>query len=429
MSHIIDALKIKEIRDKLLYMAAVMLIVRIGSQIPIYGSNPQYLESILKDARFNLLDMFSGGSFSNLSIFALSVTPYITASIIIQLLTIAIPALEEMSQDGETGSQKLNDITRYTAAALALLEATGMCIGFSKQQIFTGGPLYLTLAIMTMTAGSIYLMWLGEQCTEYGIGNGTSFILLINILSRVPQMAASVYEQLIKGQTLAKGCLAAVVSIIILLGITVFVVILDGAVRNIPVLHSKKFTTSSRYINRNQQTIPLKVNTSGVIAVIFASSIMSFPSIIASFIGKTSEWGWLSYLNQNNWFSLTRPQYSLGAVVYCALVIFFAYFYTEIQFNPKLIADDLKKQGAVIPGIGQGKGTEMYLAGIMRHVIFIGAVGLLIVCLLPIIMNGVSSANVSFGGTSLIIVAGVIVEITKQVEAMLVDRGRKGFLA
>lgn len=429
MEQIREIMRVKDIRSKLLYMLGVMLIVRFGSQVPVYGTDPSYLQKILENTDFNLLDMFSGGSFSNMSIFALSITPYITASIIIQLLTIAIPALEELSEDGETGRQKLNDYTRYLAAALALMESIAMCVGFSRQGVFTGGTLAIITAVVTLTAGAVYLMWLGEQCTEHGIGNGVSFILLVNILSRVPQMLSSCYEQFIAGKKPAWGILVAVIIVGLLIGVTAFVVVLDGAVRNIPVINSRKISISSQFIKGGAQPMPLKVNTSGVIAVIFASSILSFPGIIASFAGKTSEWTWLAYLNQNNWFSLTRPIYTIGAVLYCALVVFFAYFYTDIQLNPRLIADNLKKRGSVIQGVKPGAPTEEYLRTVISHIIPIGAIGLLIVCLLPIVINGVTGANISFGGTSLIIVAGVIVEFVKQLQGMMTTRGRKGFLS
>ena len=256
-------------------------------------------------------------------------------------------------------------------------------------------------------------------------------VLLINILSRVPSDLASLYEQFVKGKTIARGALAAIIIIAIILVMVVMVLLLNGAIRRIPVQYSKK-TVGRRVVGGQSTHIPLKVNTAGVIPVIFASSIMSFPGIIATFIGKNNAQGVggtiLGILSSNNWFQWARPIYNIGLILYIVLVIFFAYFYTSITFNPLEIADNMKKQGGFIPGIRPGRPTSDYLTKLLNYIIFIGAVGLVIIAIIPFFFNGVFSASVSFGGTSIIIIVGVILETVKQIESMMVVRNYRGFL-
>ena len=432
----IDALKVKDIRHRLGYVLLCLVIIRIGSQIPVPGVNSSYFKewfaSQAGDA-FNFFDAFTGGSFSSMSILALSITPYITASIIIELLTIAIPALEEMQRDGEDGRKKMVAITRYVTVGLSLFESIAMTVGFGRQGLITDINFLRGVAVVVaLTAGSCFLMWIGEQITEKGVGNGISIVLLINIVSRLPQDLSSLYEQFLKGRTIAKMCLAAVIIIAIIVLMVVLVCILNGPERHIPVQYSRK-TVGRRMIGGQSTHIPLKVNTAGVIPIIFASSIMSFPGIIATFAGKTNAGGPLGFilamLNENNWFDFTHPAYSIGLVIYILLVVFFAYFYTSITFNPLEIADNMKKQGGFIPGIRPGKPTSEYLTQILNYIIFIGAVGLVVVGIIPFFFNGVFNARVSFGGTSLIIIVGVILETVKQIEAMMVVRNYKGFLS
>lgn len=433
---VIDAFKVKDIRHRMLYVLLCLVIIRIGSQIPVPGVNNEYFKEWFSqnsgDA-FNFFNAFTGGSFENFSILALSITPYITASIIIELLTIAIPALEEMQRDGEDGRKKMVAITRYLTVGLSLFESIAMTIGFGNQGLIPDMNFAKAFTVVVcLTAGSCYLMWVGEQITEKGIGNGISIVLLINILSRLPQDLTSLYEQFVKGKTIARGALAFVIIAVIIVGMVVLVVILDGAQRHIPVQYSKK-TVGRRTIGGQSTHIPLKINTAGVIPVIFAISIMSFPGIIASFAGKSNAGGWfgtlLNILSQNNWFNFSHPIYNIGLAIYIALVLFFAYFYTSITFNPLEVADNMKKQGGFIPGIRPGKPTSDYLQKILNYVIFIGAIGLIIVAVIPIFFNGVFNANVSFGGTSIIIVVGVILETVRQIESMMVVRNYKGFLS
>lgn len=427
--------KVKEMRRKLLYLIWMIFVIRIGSQLPVPGVDSdffkQWFESNTGDA-FNFFDAFTGGSFTQMSIFALNITPYITSSIIIQLLTIAIPALEEMQRDGEEGRKKLTAITRYVTVGLALFESVAMAIGFGRQGMIPNMSFLKGIVVVaSLTAGSAMLMWLGERITEKGIGNGISIVLTINIVSRIPSDMSLLYENFVKGKTIAKGMLAACIIAVIILFVVVLVLILNGAERRIPVQYSRKMV-GRKMMGGQSTNIPLKVNTAGVIPVIFASSIMSFPSIIAQFAGKGNGTGIgseiLRGLSSNNWCNPSQIQYSWGLIVYVVLCVFFAYFYTSITFNPLEVADNIKKQGGFIPGIRPGKPTSDYLTKILNYIIFIGAVGLIIVCVIPFIFNGVFGANVSFGGTSIIIIVGVILETVKQIESQLLVRNYKGFL-
>ena len=427
--------KVKEMRRKLLYLIWMIFVIRIGSQLPVPGVYSEFLkqwfESNTGDA-FNFFDAFTGGSFTQMSIFALNITPYITSSIIIQLLTIAIPALEEMQRDGEEGRKKLTAITRYVTVGLALFESVAMAIGFGRQGMIPNMSFLKGIVVVaSLTAGSAMLMWLGERITEKGIGNGISIVLTINIVSRIPSDMSLLYENFVKGKTIAKGMLAACIIAVIILFVVVLVLILNGAERRIPVQYSRKMV-GRKMMGGQSTNIPLKVNTAGVIPVIFASSIMSFPSIIAQFAGKGNGTGIgseiLRGLSSNNWCNPSQIQYSWGLIVYVVLCVFFAYFYTSITFNPLEVADNIKKQGGFIPGIRPGKPTSDYLTKILNYIIFIGAVGLVIVAVIPFFFNGVFGADVSFGGTSIIIIVGVILETVKQVESQLLVRNYKGFL-
>ena len=430
-----NVFRVKEMRRKLLYLIWMIFIIRIGCQIPVPGVDSdffkQWFSSNAGDA-FNFFDAFTGGSFERMSIFALNTTPYITSSIIIQLLTIAIPALEEMQRDGEEGRKKMTAITRYVTVGLALFESIAMAIGFGRQGMIPNLDFFKGVVVVAcLTAGSAMLMWLGERITEKGVGNGISIVLTINIISRVPSDLTLLYENFIKGKTIAKGTLASIIIAAIILVVVVLVLILNGAERRIPVQYSKKMV-GRKMMGGQSTNIPLKVNTAGVIPVIFASSLMSFPTVIAQLTGKGNGTGIgseiLRGLSSNNWCNPSQLQYSWGLILYIVLCVFFAYFYTSITFNPLEVADNIKKQGGFIPGIRPGKPTSDYLTNILNYIIFIGAVGLIIVCVIPFIFNGVFGANVSFCGTSIIIIVGVILETVKQIESQLLVRNYKGFL-
>ena len=430
-----NVFRVKEMRRKILYVVGMILIIRIGSQLPIPGVD----SSVFKDwfskntgDAFNFFDAFTGGSFTTMSIFALNITPYITSSIIMQLLTIAIPALEEMHRDGEEGRKKITAITRYLTVGLALFESVAMAIGFGRQNLLGDMNIWKGIVVVVcLTAGSAMLMWIGERITEKGIGNGISIVLTVNIVSRIPSDLSLLYENFIKNKTIAKGMLAAVIIAAIILVVVVFVLILNGAERRIPVQYSRKMV-GRKSVGGQSTHIPLKVNTAGVIPIIFASSLMSFPGIIAQLAGKANGTGIGSEiirgLSSSNWCNPKQLQYSWGLILYVVLCVFFAYFYTSITFNPLEVADNIKKQGGFIPGYRPGKPTSDYLTRILNYVVFIGAVGLIIVAVIPFFFNGVFGANVSFGGTSIIIIVSVILETVKQIESQMLVRNYKGFL-
>lgn len=433
---VVSAFKNKQLRKKLLFTTLILIVVRFGSQLPIpeidSAQISAYLKSTLGDS-FNLLNSFTGGSFMQMSVFALSVTPYITSSIIMQLMTIVIPALEEMQKDGEDGRKRMAKITRYVTVVLAVIEGAGLAIGFANQGAL--GTNCTTFTIFTMiialTAGAVLVMWLGERITESGIGNGISIILLVNIVSGMPGDFTSLYNQFMKGKQIGPALIAGCVIVGVVLAVVVFVVILSDAERHIPVQYSKKMQ-GRKLVGGQQSNIPLKVNTAGVIPIIFASSIMQFPIMLQNvlkyenngFIGKA-----LTSLNSSTWFDASHPKRSIGLLIYIVLVILFAYFYTSITFNPLEISNNMKKQGGFIPGIRPGKPTVDYLNKILKYIIFIGAAGLTIVAVVPFFFNGVFGASVSFGGTSIIIVVGVILETIKQIQSQLLVQNYSGFLS
>lgn len=431
-----SAFKVQEIRERLVYTFFMLIVIRLGSQLPCPGIDSALFAewfSSQTNGAFNFFDAITGGSFNEMSIFALSITPYITSSIIMQLLTIAIPKLEEMQRDGEDGRKKIASITRYVTVALALIESVAMAIGFGRMGYLTNYNAFSVIQVVCiLTAGSAVLMWIGEQITEKGVGNGISIVLVINIVSRIPADMSTLYEQFVKNQKIARGVLAAVIILAVILLTVVFVIILQDAERKIPVQYSKKIQ-GRKTVGGQSSFIPLKVNTGGVIPIIFAQSIMEFPVVICTLLGVDGGTGIggkiLNGLQQRNWCDPSNPVLSVGLAVYLVLVIVFAYFYTSITFNPLEIADNMKKQGGFIPGIRPGKPTSEYLTKILNYIVFIGAVGLSICAVIPIFFNGVFNANVSFGGTSIIIIVGVVIETIKQIESKMVVRYYKGFLS
>lgn len=428
--------KIQEIRKGLIFTFLMLVVIRLGSLIPVPGINSQELSQFMSNldstGAFNFFNAMTGGSFETMSVFALSITPYITSSIIMQLMTIAIPKLEEMQKDGEEGRKKIAEITRYVTVGLALGESVAMAIGFGRSGYLVDYNFASVLVIVAaLTAGSAFLMWIGEQITTHGVGNGISIVLVVNILSSVPNDFVSLFSQFVSGKKIAPALLAAVIIVAVILITIVLVVILQDAERRIPVQYSKKMVGRKQYGGQSTH-IPMKVNTAGVIPVIFASSLLQFPIVIASILGKGNGTGIGSHIlngmNANNWCNPEHPWYSIGLVVYILMIVFFAYFYTSLTFNPLEIANNMKKNGGFVPGIRPGKPTTEYLQGILKYVIFIGAVGLIIVSVIPIVFNGVFGAQVSFGGTSLIIIVGVILETIKQIESKMQVRYYKGFL-
>ena len=352
-----NAFKIKEIRKKLLFTLGMLVVIRLGSQLPVPGVDRHYFSNWFAQQTgdaFNFFNAFTGGSFLNMSILALNITPYITSSIIMQLLTIAIPKLEEMQKEGEDGRKKIASITRYVTVALALIESTALAITFGNNGALEEFNFFnVFTVIVALTAGSAFLMWIGERITEKGVGNGISIVLIINIISRIPQDISQLFEQFVFGKAIAVGAVAAIIILAIILVMVVLVIILNDGTRRIPVQYAKRIQ-GRKMVGGQTSSIPLKVNTAGVIPIIFASSLMQIPVIVCSFFGYRGTGVWahiLRGLSSSNWCKPSEPVYSIGLVVYIVLVVFFAYFYTSITFNPIEIADNMKKQGGFIPGI------------------------------------------------------------------------------
>lgn len=439
-----NAFKIKDIRQRLFFTFLVLLVVRLGSALPIVGVDTDAVQALFSNSNstgaLNFLDTLTGGSFTKFSIFALNISPYITASIIIQLLTIAIPKLEEMQKDGEDGRKKIAEYTRYLTIGLSVIEALAMVIGFGNQGVLKDGVNATTIltTVTALTAGSAFLMWLGERITERGVGNGISIILVINIVSSIPSDMVKLYNQFILSATMGGKVVAAAIIFAIIVGMVVFIVTLQGGQRRIPVQYAKK-VQGRKMVGGQSSHIPLKVNTAGVIPVIFAGSLMSFPVVIAGFFSVQPSSGAgasltekiLKIFNQQSWCNISNFgefKYTVGLLMYIVLVIFFAYFYTSITFNPIEVSNNMKKQGGFIPGIRPGKPTTDFLTKILNNIIFIGAAGLTIIAVIPVVFSGAFGANVSFGGTSLIIIVGVVIETLKQIESQMLVRHYKGFL-
>ena len=429
-----NAFKVKELRGKILYTFMMLVVIRFGSQLPIPGIETSFFADWFARQTTNAFGFFNamtGGSFSSMSIFALSITPYITSSIILQLLTIAIPTLEEMHKD-EDGRKKIQQYTRCVTVGLAVLESGAMAIGFGRQGFLIDYNAWsIIVAVATMTAGSALLMWIGEQITEKGVGNGISIVLLFNILSSIPTDIRNLYYEFVFGQVIAVQAIRLLIIFAVIVAMVVFVIVLNDAQRNIPVQYSKKMV-GRKLVGGQASSIPLKVNTAGGMPVIFASSIMSFPVVIAQFfpVDYNSVGGHiLTMLNSGSWCRPDQPIYSIGLVIYLVLLILFAYFYTSITFNPLEVANNMKKQGGFIPGIRPGKPTSDYLNGILNYIIFIGAMGLIVVAIVPILVSGLLDVNqISFMGTSLIIIVGVVLETIKAIESQMLVRYYKGFL-
>lgn len=424
-----NAFKIPDLRKKILYTICMIAVIRIGAFILLPGMKPELLEGLRStEGATSLLEILTGGSLTTMTIFSLGVTPYITSSIVMNLLTIAIPKLEEMQKEGEDGRKKIAEITRYVTIILAVIEGTGIMVSAALQDFIYDGytVLFAVVGVIALTAGSAFTMWIGERITEKGIGNGVSIILVVNILSRIPVEMKYLYLQHFTPASLGYKVLYGVIALAILLFMIGFVVLLQDAERRIPAQYAKR--VQGRKTMGGQSThIPLKVNTAGVIPVIFASSLLSFPGVITGFFDASPEGWWgtvLNVLNQGMW---STSKYWYGSLIYIALIVFFAYFYTSISFNPIEVANNMKKNGGFIPGIRPGKATVDYLRKVVKYIVLIGAVGLIIVAVIPILL-GIFGIRVSFSGTSLIIIVGVIIETMKQAESQMLVRHYKGFL-
>lgn len=423
-----NAWKVEEIKKKILFTLLILLLYRLGNAIPVPYVNVAALQqyfTYMQNTVLGLLDVMSGGAFSNATIFALSIQPYINASIIIQLLCIAIPALERMSKDeGEEGRKKIASITRYSTVAIGLLQGFAYYMLIKNNNILVAEAQSNVLAaiviILTFTSGSALIMWLGEQITEHGIGNGISMILFASIISRFPTSVISTIRNCITGN------LQWWVAVLMYLGavaIIVLIVYVNDAERRIPVQYAKRVVGRKMYGGQSTH-LPMKVNMSGVMPIIFAQSIASLPATIAAFTGSGTD----------NWFMRAFNTNSLlYALIYFLLIIFFAYFYSTIQFNPIEVANNLKKNGGYIPGFRPGKPTSEFLHRVLNKITLFGAIYLGIIATVPIIVSHFSSSaaltGLSLGGTSIIIVVGVALETVRTLEAELMMRNYKGFLS
>lgn len=424
-----DAFKVEDLRKRIVYTLLMFLVIRIGANVPIPGIDSDALIAAIQNqfgtenTMMGMLDAFSGGAFANMTLFALGIIPYINASIIMNLLTIAIPALEEMQKEGEDGKKKIAKITRIGTVVLAIVQATATSI--SIQGAFYEYNLGSVLvAIAAMTAGTAFLMWIGERITENGIGNGISLIIAINILSRLPNGVELVWNLFSTGK--ADSIIKAVAILFVFLVMVIVVVMIQLGERRINVQYAKR--VQGRKVYGGQSThIPVKVNTAGVIPVIFASSLLQFPAIVTSFFNSSPDGWWGSVLNWLNYSNLSL-NYGFAALLYVLLIIGFAYFYTAIIFNPFEVANNLKKNGGFILGIRPGRPTVDYLTSVLNRMVFIGGAILASIALAPILLSFVSKVQINFGGTSLIIVVGVALETVKQIESQLVMRHYKGFL-
>ena len=434
MKSIAAVFKNEKIRKQMLFMLICVLIIRAGSQIPIPGLDHEAIRSWFNAGNdgFRFMDILSGGSLSNMSIFALSITPFISSSIIIELLSVVFPTIAEWQKEGEDGRKKKANASKYIGLAVAGLQTASMLVAFARRGLMDVKSLPIITTGVILMAGASFLLWLGDRLTERGLGNGISFILTVNIIARIPDMIITLYEQFVKGQTIAKGTMTAVIILTLMFAVIAFVVLLESGERSIPITNSSK---SGTYFQRQGagSSIPLKVNMAGVMPVIFAATILNIPGMIVQFTGTDNKVATTisSFFTESSWFSGTHPWYTLGLVIEVALIFFFAFFYTDITFNPKEVADNLRKSGSMIPGIRPGKSTEDYLNGVLRGLIPIGAAGLAIITAVPLVLSGVFHANTGMGGTSIIIVTGVLLEIGKEIESEMAVRysTMNGFLA
>ncbi|HZK57019.1 MAG TPA: preprotein translocase subunit SecY [Clostridia bacterium] len=417
-----NAWKIPDLRKRIMFTFAMLAIFRLGVVIPVPGIDIAHVKSIVEGAGLlSFFDLISGGAFGDMTIFALSITPYITASIIMQLLTMAIPSLEELAKEGEEGSKKINQYTRYATIVLALIQAVGISVGLFRGALINQDTFSIIVVVLTLTAGTTFLMWLGEEITEKGIGNGISLLIFAGIVSRLPSGVKHTFALARQGELKFLPILAFVaIALLMIVG----VVAIQEGTRKIPVQYAKRVVGRKMYGGQSSH-IPLKVNQVGVIPVIFAMSMLQFPHTIAYFIGK--EGGFSRFLS--TWLS---PNVMPGVIIYnfltAVLIIFFTYFYTAATFNPVEISINMKKNGGFIPGIRPGKPTSDFLNKILTRITLAGALFLAVITIVPTIIIGATKIPIAFGGTAILIVVGVALETMKQIEAQLMMRHYQGFL-
>ena len=420
---VIQAWKIPEIRSKMLFTLLMLLVYRIGSNIPVPNINRAALAELFtgETGLFDLFDLFSGGSFSNFTIFALSITPYITASIIVQLLTMAFPYFENLARQGVEGRKKMAQITRYMTVVLAVIQAIGLTVGLFRRAVIDKSVFSIIVVILVLTAGTAFLMWLGEQINEKGVGNGISLLIFAGIVDRIPSAIRSIYTQFTTGNmTLITIILLVIAAILVIAG----VVLIQEGQRKIPVQYAKRVVGRKMYGGQSTH-IPVKVNQSGVIPIIFALSLLQFPLTITYFLNSDS--GFTAFVSK--WLSPSgNPGVWVYGVLNVLLIIFFTYFYNQITFNPVEIADNLKSNGGFIPGIRPGKATSDYLAKVTSRITIVGAIFLAAIATLPTILSAFTSLNIHFGGTSLLIAVGVALETVRVLENQMMMRNYQGFL-
>ncbi|WP_094607415.1 Protein translocase subunit SecY [Sporomusa silvacetica DSM 10669] len=416
LSELSNILKITELRQKIIFTLVMFLVFRLGTHIPVPGVNAAVIEQLFTSGNlFGLLDMFSGGALSKFSIFAMSITPYINASIIMQLLTVVVPKFEQWGKEGEEGRKKITQITRYGTVGLGFIQAIGMAFGL-KVAIINPSFGNILIIALTLTAGTTFLMWLGEQITEKGIGNGISLIIFAGIVSRLPDGIFTIYEYVIAGTI---NIFNVFLFLIIAVAMIVFVIMIQQGQRRIPVQYAKRVVGRKMY-GGNSTHIPLKVNQAGVIPIIFASSVLMFPVTIAQFV----DIAWVKTVA--GWFAWGTP---LQTALYALLIVFFTYFYTAVTMNISDMADNMKKHGGFIPGIRPGKPTADYLDRVMTRITLAGSIFLAIIAILPNFVGAVTNLQgVYFGGTALLIVVGVALDTMKQVEALVLMRHYQGFM-
>jgi preprotein translocase subunit SecY len=419
------AWKIPELRKKMIFTLLMLVVFRLGAAIPVPGIDRETIKEMFSgnNGIFDLLDLFSGGSFSNMTIFALSITPYITASIILNLLTISIPRLAALAREGVEGRKKITQITRYLTVILAFMQAIGMSVGLFRNAVVDFNFINVALIILTLTAGTAFLMWLGEQITEYGVGNGISMIIFAGIICRAPSAIRSALAAWDYGNGTV-STLAIILFLVFALAVVVGIVLVQEGQRRIPVQYAKKVVGRKMYGGQNSY-VPIKVNQAGVIPVIFSLSLLQFPATIAVFMSNK---GFQDFAQ--NWF--TAQGSGIGSYIYAGLdvvfIMFFTFFYTFITFNPIEVAENMRSNGGFVPGIRPGKATVDYLSRVMTRITFVGAVFLSVISVMPQVVQHVTTLNIYFGGTSLLIAVGVALETMKQIEAQMITRNYSGFL-
>ena len=417
-----QAWKVEELRKKILFTLMMLVVYRIGSNIPVPGINRAYLSQMFsgETGLLDLFDLFSGGSFSNFTIFALSITPYVTASIIVQLLTIALPYFERLSKEGNEGHKKMATITRYMTVVLGLIQAIGLTVGLFRNAVVDKSAFASITIIMVLTAGTVFLMWLGEQINEYGIGNGISLIIFAGIVDRFPTFVRNTYAQVSEG---AISGVAVLTLLIVSVMLVMVIILFEQGVRKIPVQYAKRVVGRKMYGGQSTH-IPMKVNQAGVIPIIFSLSLLQFPLIVTYFAPKSAYADFVNkYISPSG-----DPGLWIYVVLNVVLTMFFTYFYTAITFNPTEVAENMRQSGGFVPGIRPGTATVEYLSRVMSRLCFSGGLFLAAVSVIPTIVSNFTPFEMTFGGTSLLIAVGVATDTVKQIQNQMLTRNYQGFL-